>query len=163
LHNSGQTGGFAGADIGAEEAWDKFTGDPNLLIGDIDTGAEYDHPDLAANIWTNPGEIPGNGIDDDHDGLPDDVHGYDFVNNDGDPMDDMGHGTHVAGTIAAAGNNARGVVGVNWSSSVMAIKVLDSSGAGTWAAVAKGISYATTMRSRGVNIVVTNNSYGGYG
>ena len=71
-----------------------FTGDPNLKVGVIDTGIDYNHPDLAANIWTNPGEIPGNGIDDDDNGYVDDVHGYDFVNNDGDPMDDHGHGTH---------------------------------------------------------------------
>ena len=81
----------------------------------IDTGVDYTHPDLAANIWTNSGEIAGNGIDDDGNGFVDDVHGYDFVNNDGNPMDDNSHGTHVAGTIAAVGNNGRGVAGVNWS------------------------------------------------
>ena len=73
------------------------------MVGVIDTGVDYTHPDLAANIWTNPGEIAGNGIDDDGNGFVDDVHGYDFVNNDGNPMDDNGHGTHVAGTIAARG------------------------------------------------------------
>ena len=120
LNNTGQTGGTADADIDAPEAWDLSTGSRSIVVGVIDTGVDYNHPDLAANIWTNPDEIPGDGIDNDHDGFVDDVHGYDFVNNDGDPMDDHGHGTHVAGTIAAAGNNGKGVTGVNWASSIMA-------------------------------------------
>ena len=98
LHNSGQTGGAPGADIDAEPAWERFTGDPELLVGILDTGAQLDHPDLVENIWTNPGEIPGNQLDDDGNGYVDDVHGYDFYNHDGDPSDDAGHGTH---TIAA--------------------------------------------------------------
>src|SRR5262245_14322266 len=99
LQNTGQNGGTPGADIHATQAWDVFTGDSTLRIGVVDTGVDYTHPDLAANIWTNPGEIPGNGVDDDHNGYIDDVHGYDFVNSDGDPFDDNGHGTHVSGTI----------------------------------------------------------------
>ena len=83
------------ADIKATAAWDLFTGDPNLKVGVIDTGVDYNHPDLAANVWTNPGEIPGNQADDDNNGYVDDVHGYDFVNNDGDHFDDHYHGTHV--------------------------------------------------------------------
>ena len=75
------------------------------MVGVIDTGVDYNHKDLAANIWTNPGEIAGNGIDDDGNGYIDDVHGWDFCNGDNDPMDDNGHGTHVAGTIGAVGNN----------------------------------------------------------
>ena len=114
LNNTGQTSGQAGvadADIDAPEAWDLTTGSRSIVVGVIDTGVDYTHPDLAANIWTNPGEIAGNGIDDDGNGFVDDVHGYDFANNDGDPMDDNGHGTHVAGTIAAVGNNGIGVAG----------------------------------------------------
>jgi len=103
--------------IDAPEAWSITTGSSSVVVAVIDTGVDYTHVDLAANIWTNPGEIAGNGIDDDGNGFVDDVHGYDFVNNDGDPMDDNSHGTHVSGTIAAAANNGVGVAGVNWSSS----------------------------------------------
>src|SRR5262245_31265417 len=156
LHNDGQTGGISGDDIGAERAWDKFTGDPQLLIGDIDTGADYDHPDLAANIWTNPGEIPGNHIDDDHNGYVDDVHGYDFLNHDGDPRDDNGHGTHTAGTIAAVGNNGLGVTGVVWRAKIVILKFLGSNGAGPTSAAVEALQYAVRMGVR-----LTNNSWGG--
>ncbi|GAF88566.1 unnamed protein product, partial [marine sediment metagenome] len=105
------------------------------------------HTDLAANIWTNPGEIAGNRIDDDGNGFIDDVHGYDFVNNDGDPMDDHSHGTHVAGTIAAAGDNGQGVVGVNWSSSIMALKFLSGRGWGYISDAVRAVNYATMMRT----------------
>ncbi|HEY6195720.1 MAG TPA: S8 family serine peptidase [Candidatus Eisenbacteria bacterium] len=156
LNNTGQTSGTAGDDISAEAAWDKFTGDPDLLIGDIDTGAEYDHPDLAANIWTNPGEIPGNGIDDDGNGWVDDVHGYDFANGDGDPRDDNGHGTHTAGTIAAVGNNGEGVTGVVWHAKIVVLKFLDSSGHGLEANAIEAISYSIRM-----GVKITNNSWAG--
>ena len=112
LHNVGQSGGTVDADIDATEAWQISTGSQDVVVGVIDTGIDYTHPDLVDNIWVNPGEIPGNGVDDDGNGFVDDVHGYDFVNNDGDPFDDEGHGTHVAGTIGATGNNGVGVVGV---------------------------------------------------
>ncbi|HEX4935291.1 MAG TPA: S8 family serine peptidase, partial [Gemmatimonadaceae bacterium] len=146
MRNTGQTGGTPGADIKATNAWDVFTGDPNIKIGVIDTGVDYNHPDLAANAWTNPGEIAGNGIDDDANGYVDDIHGYDFVNNDGDPMDDHGHGTHVAGTIGAVGNNGVGVVGVNWTSTIMALKVFNSSGQGSDADATLALNYATMMK-----------------
>jgi len=96
LHNTGQTGGREDADIDAPEAWEIATGDRRIVIADIDTGVDYTHPDLADNIWKNPGEIPNNGVDDDQNGYIDDVMGWDFANNDNDPMDDFGHGTHVA-------------------------------------------------------------------
>ena len=101
------------------------------MIGVIDTGVDYNHPDLAANIWTNPGEIPGNGIDDDGNGYVDDVHGWDFVNDDNDPMDDNGHGTHCSGTIGGVGNNGIGVAGVNWNVKIVGIKFLSSGGIGS--------------------------------
>ncbi|HEY3215053.1 MAG TPA: S8 family serine peptidase, partial [Candidatus Eisenbacteria bacterium] len=158
LRNTGQTGGTPGADIKAVNAWDLFTGDPNLLVGVIDTGFDYNHPDLAANVWTNPGEIPGNGIDDDHNGYVDDVHGYDFYNNDGDPFDDNGHGTHTSGTIAAVGNNNVGVVGVCWQAKIVGIKFLSAGGSGSTAGAIAGVQYAIA-----VGVRLTSNSWGGGG
>ncbi|MFA4947635.1 MAG: S8 family serine peptidase, partial [Candidatus Krumholzibacteriia bacterium] len=114
LHNTGQTGGTPDADIDAPEAWQTATGN-TVVIGVLDTGVDYLHPDLAANIWTNTDEMPGNGIDDDGNGYIDDVRGWDFVGDDNDPMDDYHHGTHCAGTIAAVGNNGIGVAGVCWN------------------------------------------------
>src|SRR5512143_112432 len=156
--NTGEGGGYAGCDIKATQAWDLYTGDPNFKIGVIDTGIDYTHPDLAANVWTNPGEKPGNGKDDDGNGYVDDVHGYDFVNHDGDPMDDGTHGTHVAGTIGAVGNNGVGVTGVNWRCRMVAIKFMNASGVGTEADAISAIQYSIVTGCR-----VTNNSWGNLG
>jgi len=158
MRNTGQTGGTAGADIKATQAWDLFTGDPNLKVGVIDTGVDYNHPDLAANIWTNPGEIPDNNIDDDGNGYIDDVHGYDFANNDGDPFDDNGHGTHCSGTIAGVGNNNVGVAGVNWNAKIVAIKFLNAGGSGSTEGAIAGVQYAIA-----VGVRLTSNSWGGGG
>ncbi len=158
MRNTGQTGGTPGADIKATNAWDVFTGDPNIKIGIIDTGVDYNHPDLAANVWTNPGEIPGNSLDDDGNGYVDDVHGYDFSNNDGDPFDDNGHGSHCAGTIAGVGDNNVGVVGVNWHAKVIAIKFLNAGGSGSTAGAIAGVQYAIAVGCR-----LTSNSWGGGG
>ena len=141
LENLEQTGGQLDVDINAPEAWDVTVGNATL-VAVIDTGVDYNHEDLAANMWVNPGEIPGDGIDNDGNGLIDDIHGYDFVNNDGDPMDDQGHGTHVAGTIGAVGNNGIGVTGVNWNAQIMAVKFLDSSGSGSNADAIRAVNYA---------------------
>ena len=158
LHNIGQTGGTFDADVDAPEAWAAgFTGSSSVVVGIIDTGVDYNHPDLAANIWTNPGEIPGNGIDDDANGYVDDVHGYDFVGaGDSDPMDDNGHGSHVAGTIGARGDNGIGVVGVNWDVKLMAIKFLGANGSGTTDDAIEAVNYAARMGVR-----VTSNSWSG--
>lgn len=158
LNNTGQTGGTAGADIRAEAAWSTFTGDPNILIGVIDTGIDYTHPDLAANAWTNPGEIPGNSVDDDGNGFVDDIHGYDFVNNDGDPFDDNDHGTHCAGTIAGVGNNALGITGINWRAKVAGLKFLSAAGSGSTANAILCVQYAITIGCK-----LTSNSWGGGG
>ena len=149
MHNTGQTGGTTDADIDAPEAWDIHTGNPNnVLIGVIDTGINYTHPDLVANVWTNPGEIAGNGIDDDGNGYIDDIHGWDFVNNDGDPMDDNAHGSHCMGTIAGAGNNSQGVAGVVWDAKVVGLKFLSSGGSGAIADAVDALIYANAMGFR---------------
>ena len=153
-------------DIDAPEAWNITTGSSDIVVAVIDTGIDYNHPDLAANVWTNPGEIPGDGIDNDNNGFIDDVHGYDFANSDSDPLDDHRHGTHVAGTIAAVGNNGIGVVGVNWQSSIMALKYLDRTNQGLTSNAKRAINYATMMRERDVNpanVRVINASWGGPG
>ena len=148
--------------ISAQNAWNISTGSSSVVVGVIDTGIDYNHVDLAANIWTNAGEVANNGIDDDGNGFVDDIHGYDFVNRDGSPLDDNGHGTHVAGTIAAVGNNGVGVTGVTWSTQVMAMKFMDANGSGYLSDAISAVNYATMMRSRyGVNVRVTNNSWGG--
>lgn len=149
--------------IDAPAAWDLHTGTVDTVIGIIDSGVDYNHPDLAANRWTNPGEVAGNGVDDDGNGFVDDVYGWDFHNNDSDPRDDNDHGSHVAGTIGAVGDNATGVVGVNWRARLMAIKFLDAVGNGSMSDAIDSIQYAVMMRQRGVNVCVINASWGGGG
>ncbi|WP_299804529.1 S8 family serine peptidase [uncultured Shewanella sp.] len=164
MNNTGQVGGSAGADIDAVEAWDVTTGDSDVVVGVIDSGVDYNHPDLAANMWTNPNEIPGNSVDDDGNGVVDDIHGFSAINNSGDPMDANGHGTHVAGTIGALGNNGVGVVGVNWDVSIIACRFLDANGSGSIAGAIACIDYMTDLNvNHGVDIKATNNSWGGGG
>jgi subtilisin family serine protease len=143
--------------IGAPAAWDTTTGS-GLVVAVVDTGVDYNHPDIAANVWTNPNEIPGNGIDDDGNGYIDDLRGWNFVANNNDPMDDNGHGTHVAGTIAAVGNNGIGVIGVAWGASVMPVKALDSGGSGYDSQLGPAIIYAA---NNGADVI--SNSWGGPG
>jgi subtilisin family serine protease len=158
LHNTGQSGGTADADIDAPEAWDITKGSPSIIVGVIDTGIDYNHPDLAANMWRNPGEIAGNGLDDDSNGFVDDVFGADFANNDGNPIDDNNHGTHVAGTIGAVGNNGVGVVGVAWNVRLMALKFLSAGGSGYTSDAIEAINYAIAKGAK-----ILNNSWGGGG
>jgi subtilisin family serine protease len=159
MHNTGQTGGTADADIDAPEAWDVATGTSEIIVAVIDTGVDYTHDDLAANMWVNKAELNGDpGVDDDDNDYVDDIYGYDIVNDDGDPMDDHYHGTHCAGTIGAVGNNSEGVTGVCWNVKIMALKSLDSTGGGWTDDAIACLEYADLM---GAN--VTSNSYGGSG
>jgi len=137
--------------------WNTTTGDSTAIIAILDTGVDWQHPDLAANIWNNKREIPGNGMDDDGNGLIDDVRGWDYINNDNNPMDDNSHGTHVAGIAAAVGNNGIGIAGANWKARIMPIKVFQSSGRGDAATIAKGVTYSATNGA-----TVINMSFGSY-
>ena len=116
LHNTGQSNARVDADIDAPLAWETTTGSSDVVVAIVDSGVDYLHPDLQNNIWINTGEVAGNLTDDDGNGLVDDIHGYDFHSEDADPMDEHRHGTHVAGVVAAAGDNGLGVSGVTWSS-----------------------------------------------
>jgi thermitase len=142
-------------DIRAPEAWDVTTGSAQVTVGVVDTGIDATHPDLAPNLWTNPGESGGgretNGLDDDGNGRIDDVHGWDFVDHDAQPQDGNGHGTHVSGTIAARGNDATGVAGLNWSSAIMALRVLGDDGSGFVSDAITAYTYAARNGARVVN------------
>ncbi len=144
--------------INAQKAWEVTKGDSSIVVAVLDTGIDWQHPDLAQNIWTNKKELNGTaGADDDNNGYVDDIRGWDFVNNDNNPMDDNSHGTHVAGIIAARGDNGIGITGINWYAKIMCIKVMQSTGRGDAATIAKGVEYAA---ANGANII--NLSLGGY-
>jgi subtilisin family serine protease len=179
LNNTGQTGGTADADIDAPEAWDIATGTDEIVVGVIDTGIDYNHEDLRDNVWVNPVECPAvtvgscisDGVDDDGNGYVDDFYGWDFINDDNDPFDDNGHGTHTSGTIGAVGNNGIGVAGVNWNVDIMGLKFLGSGGGGSTEDAIEAVNYSTMMRNlyatsggtAGANIRLTSNSWGGGG
>lgn len=144
--------------INAQKAWEITKGDSSVVVAVLDTGVDWMHPDLADNIWTNKAELNGKtGVDDDGNGYIDDIRGWDFVNNDNNPTDDNSHGTHVAGIIAARGDNGIGITGVNWYAKIMPVKVMQSTGRGDAATIAKGVEYAV---AKGANII--NLSLGGY-
>lgn len=167
LSNAGQGGGKVDADIGAIGAWDLTTGSTNVIVAIVDTGIRYTHDDLRGNMWRNPGESgegkESNGIDDDGDGYVDDVFGINAINGSGDPMDDNGHGTHVAGTIGATANDGFPHVGVSWNVRLMACKALnDKGGSSTYSAYVSDtvecINFAVTNGAR-----IINASYGDSG
>jgi subtilisin family serine protease len=144
-------------------AWSTTTGSNNLVVVVVDSGIDYTHSDLTSNIWTNPGEVAANGIDDDSNGVIDDVHGYNAINNTGNPMDDNGHGTHCAGILGASGNNALGIAGVAWNVKIAGAKFLSSSGSGYTSNAVKAIDWATNLKLAGHNVILTSNSWGGGG
>ncbi len=164
LHNTGQSildvPGLADTDVDAPEAWSITEGSQDLLIAVIDTGVDIKHPDLKNNIWVNPNETPGNGIDDDGNGYVDDVNGWDFFNNDNsvfDQYDGDDHGTHVSGTIAGSANNSLGIVGIAPNVKIMPLKFLGPYGGSTADAIL-AIQYASSMGAK-----ISNNSWGGSG
>lgn len=161
LENSGQTGGLNDVDINAEKMWQISTGSKDVVIGIIDTGVDYNHPDLQANLWRNPGEIPGNGRDDDGNGYSDDIYGLNAIKNNGDPFDDNMHGTHVAGTIGAATNNDVGVAGVAQQVQMASCKFLNAGGSGVSSDAVECMEYFAKLKRSGINIIATNNSWGG--
>jgi subtilisin family serine protease len=153
LHNTGQNGGTLDADIDAPEAWDLSIGSHDVVVAVADTGVDYTHPDLVANIWMNADEIAGNGLDDDGNSYVDDVYGWNFKNENNDPMDMSGHGTHCSGTIGAEGNNNLGVTGVNWHVSILSVRITDEEGeaSGFCLDAAQGIRYAVDNGARAIN------------
>ncbi|HXW53968.1 MAG TPA: S8 family peptidase, partial [Myxococcota bacterium] len=164
LNNEGQNGGTADADINAPEMWANITGDRNIVIAVMDTGINYNHSDLRNNVWTNPGEIPGNGIDDDGNGVVDDVHGFNAIDNSGDPMDDHGHGSHCAGVIGAEGQNRYGGRGVMQEVTIIGCKFLSANGGGTTSGAIACLDYLRNLKTRSenpVDILLSSNSWGG--
>jgi thermitase len=155
LANTGQTvngqAGTADDDIDAPEAWDVNRGSASTVVAVVDGGVAFEHPDLAPNMWSNPGEIAGNSTDDDGNGKVDDVRGWDFVGGDNNPWDYTDHGSHVAGTIAARGNNGMGVAGVAWQASIMDVRALNASGSGSNAAITDAFIYAADNGAKVVN------------
>ena len=181
LHNTGQAvneiSGIAGADIKAPQTWDITTGSGTVVVAVLDTGIDYTHPDLAKNVWANPGESCTDGIDHDGNGFINDCRGWDFTtcakfsqttgvcitpkSPSNDPMDNNGHGSHVSGIVGAVGNNATGVAGLNWNVRVMPLKILNADGEGSVGDEIAGIDYVVLMKNRGTNITVMNASFAG--
>lgn len=160
--DSSRSNGVAGVDVGAAQAWDITTGSKDVIVAVIDTGINYNHADLKDNMWANEAELNGKaGVDDDGNGIIDDVYGANFVDANkptGNPLDDHGHGSHCSGTIGAAGNDGKGIVGVAWNVRLMGVKFLSASGSGSLDGALKGIDYATKMGAR-----ILSNSWGGGG
>ncbi|MBN2233785.1 MAG: S8 family serine peptidase, partial [Opitutales bacterium] len=148
-----------GAGLGIASAWDTTVGSQAVVVGVVDTGMDASHPDLLHNLFINPYEIGGNGVDDDANGYVDDILGVDVISGSSAVADASGHGTHVAGIIGAAGDNVLGISGVNWQVSLLAVKAFDANGQGLVSDVLKGYEYLLGMKAAGVNLRVVNNSF----
>jgi subtilisin family serine protease len=161
LDNTGQNNGQAGADISATRAWAVTRGSDQVVVAVLDSGVDYTHPDLINNIWTRP-EIIKAYQDDDltSDGGVDDLHGFNVVEDNGDPMDDNGHGTHCAGIIGAEGGNGIGIAGVNWSVKIMPLRFMDGDGTGTTKDAIEAINYVIDRKRAGVNVRIISASWG---
>lgn len=159
LNNSGQNGGFSNADMNVFEAWNYTTGNSSVIVGILDSGIDYDHPDLVANKWTNTNEIPNNGIDDDGNGYVDDYNGWNFFGDNKDAKDEVGHGTHIAGIIGARGNNSIGVSGVAWDCKLMSLKVSGANDGLYSEDIIEAIAYAEYFGVRVVNCSWGSNKY----
>ncbi len=158
LNNLGQAGGKERADIDALKAWLKTRGSEKIVVAVLDSGVDYKHKDLAANMWSRPDSVPQ--YADDQLGSFDDVNGFDANTNAADPMDDNGHGTHCAGIIGAEGDNGEGITGINWNVSIMPLKFLGRGGFGTTKNAIEAINYAIDRKQKGVNVRVINASWG---
>jgi len=158
LVNNGQNGGTKGADISATLAWATTKGSDDVVVAVLDSGVDYTHPDLAVNIWTRPENIKE--YEDSDLGAIDDQHGYNAIDNDGDPMDENGHGTHCAGIIGAEGGNNEGITGVNWNVKIMPLRFMDATGSGTTKDAIEAINYVIDRKKAGVNVRIISASWG---
>jgi subtilisin family serine protease len=158
LANEGQNSGKSGADISALRAWKTTTGSDQIVVAVLDSGVDYKHPDLEKNIWTRPENIKA--YRDQNLGEIDDVRGYNAIDNDSDPMDDNGHGTHCAGIIGAEGGNGEGITGVNWTVKIMPLKFMDATGSGTTKDAIEAINYVIDRKQHGVNVRIISASWG---
>lgn len=158
LSNDGKNGGKANADIAALKAWSRTKGSKDIVVAVLDTGVDYTHKDLVANMWIRPENLPQ--YTDDELGSFDDQYGFDANSNAADPMDDNGHGTHCAGIIGAEGDNDEGIAGINWNVKIMPLKFLSRGGFGTTKNAIEAINYAIDRKKNGVNIRVINASWG---
>jgi len=158
LANDGQNGGTRGADISAVGAWATTTGTNKVVVAVLDSGVDYTHPDLEHNIWKRPENIKE--YEDRNLGEIDDFHGYNALDNDGNPMDQNGHGTHCAGIIGAEGGNNEGITGVNWTVQIMPLKFMDANGSGTTKDAIEAINYVIDRKQAGVNVRIISASWG---
>ncbi|MGH9944188.1 MAG: S8 family peptidase [Pyrinomonadaceae bacterium] len=158
LQNTGQREGKSQADISAVLAWEKTQGSDKIVVAVLDTGVDYNHNDLKGNMWTRPAGVAP--YEDEDLGAFDDRYGFDAADNDGDPMDDNGHGTHCAGIVGAEGDNSEGIAGVNWKVEIMPLKFLGRGGSGTTKDAIESINYAIDRKRAGVNLRIISASWG---